>query len=99
MDIRLRWVESIKRPDADWFGKFAQLMVNRLLVGWVRYGFDRKFRYMTCLEKEVKAYRRTGNAEHLVNAANYAYMEYYKPENPKNHHDNTVGSVTRGKVR
>jgi len=53
---------------------------------------------MTRMKLEVTAYRKSGNREHLLNIANYAWLESQAPENPKFHWDNTVDSVTRGKV-
>jgi hypothetical protein len=95
MQIELFWSDKLKRPDSQLFKAFAQKAVNRLMQGWPRYGFDPKFRYMTRLEAEVKAYRKTGNCEHLVNAANYAYMESEKPEHPRSHWDTSAKSATR----
>jgi hypothetical protein len=76
--------------------KFMQQMVNRIIQGEARYGPPKKEQnYMTRMIMEVKAYKRTGNREQLVNIANYAYLESICPENPKFHWDSTVPSVTR----
>ena len=50
---------------------------------------------MTRLVMETKAYRRSGNREHLLNIANYAYLESICPENPKFHFDPEAKSATR----
>lgn len=47
---------------------------------------------------ELKAYKKTGNEEHLLNIANYCHLESFAPENKKFHYDNTVDSVTRKRV-
>ena len=95
MTIELFWSDKLKRPDANLFKAFAQAMVMRLMQGWPTYGFDARFQYLTRLEREVCAYRETGNREHLINAANYCYMESEKPELLGSHWDNGVKSVTR----
>jgi hypothetical protein len=71
-------------------------MANRIAVGTIRYGeIDARKAYMTRIEKELAAYKRTGNQEHLFNLANYAYLESVAPQHPKSHHDPHVKSVTR----
>ena len=95
MTIELFWSDKLKRPDHQLFKRFAQAMVMRLMQGWPTYGFDARFQYLTRLEKEVAKYRETGNKEHLINIANYAYLESEKPEHPGSHWDNGVKSVTR----
>ena len=41
------------------------------------------------------AYQKSGNREHLLNIANYAWLESLMPENSKFHWDDKVESVTR----
>lgn len=80
------------------FEQMAQWMANRLTVGVVRYDPPRhERRYLSRLEREVKAYKRTGNIEHLINAANYCVLEYMRPEHTSPHHNNEAVSVTRGR--
>jgi len=100
MDITILYPDKLKGTSVpSMFKYFAQHMVNHLCVGYYRYGPpDKAKKYMTRMEIEVKEYRRTGNAEHLYNIANYASLEYYAPENKNFHLDNTVGSATRGKI-
>lgn len=100
MEIKLWWSDKIKCT-----GKliatrdFMQKMCNRLIQGEVRYGPPRKEQnYMTRMIMEVKAYKRQGNMEQLINIANYAVLESITPENKKFHFDSTVESVTRGKI-
>ncbi len=82
------------------FRAFLQQVVNRRCVGALRYG-DRpkkKQRYMTRLSKELKAYRKDGNIEQLLNIAVYAFLESVAPENPKIHWNAAADSVTRGEM-
>ena len=91
------WVsEKVKPSPWESFREFVQQQVKRLVQGHFEYGPPCKSKnYMTRLEAEVKAYRRTGNREHLLNAANYCWLESEAPQNRKYHWDNTVLSVTR----
>jgi len=96
--VELWWSEKIKKSPAD-FKAFAQKMANRLLVGALRYGPAKKEQnYMTRLEMEFKAYKKTGNGEFLVNIANYALLESIAPQNSKYHYDAHADSVTRKKM-
>lgn len=78
------------------FKMFAQGMLNRLVVGELRYGpTDKRQRYDLRAAKEMKAYKETGNAEHLINIANYCVLEWIAPGHPKHYFDSKVDSVTR----
>jgi hypothetical protein len=85
----------------DWgrtgFIRFLQQMANRAAVGALRYGCvpDAERNYMSRLAKELAAYRRNGNREHLLNIAVYAWLEGEAPENRKYHFDASAASVTR----
>jgi hypothetical protein len=90
------WSDKIKGLPSGKFNSLFQLMANRLTVGHVRYPNGSKF--ITRLKEELKVYQKKGNAEQLLNIANYALLEYLKPEHKNFHHDNKVDSVTRGKI-
>jgi hypothetical protein len=94
--IELYWKCKSRQPREQWIQEFMQKMLNRLMTGYLRYGeMDRSQNYMTRLLMELKAYKRTGNCEHLYNIANYAFLESQCPENKKFHFDATVQSATR----
>ena len=97
MKVEVFWADRSKRNPLE-FLRFVQRMANRLLVGHHRYGdTTRRQQYYLRLRKELDKYDETGNAEHLVNIANYALLENEKPSNPKYHYDPGVKSATRGK--
>jgi hypothetical protein len=84
------------------FGVFAQRMANRLIVGMYRYDKGRpisRAKYLQRLKAEIKAYEESGNQEHLVNAANYAFLEMLAPEHPEAHFKDVDFSVTRDQLR
>ena len=82
------------------FRAFLQAQVNRRCVGALRYSDkpNARQKYMKRLDLEWKAYKKTGNIEHLANVAVYAFLESAAPQHPKSHWDPTVESATRGKV-
>lgn len=97
--IELFWSKKLAQTVKEPFKNFTQKQANRLMQGDARYGPPNKDKkYFTRLTLEVKAYKKTGNAEHLINIANYCILEYIAPEHLKFHFDATVDSVTRGKV-
>jgi hypothetical protein len=85
--------------DLGSFKMFAQSMLNRLVVGGLRYGSPKKSqKYMSRMIKEVEAYKRSGNAEQLLNIANYCVLEWIAPEHSKHHFNPNVKSATREEV-
>lgn len=87
-------------PASKEFHAFLQLQANRFAQGHYRYGAPRKSkRYMTRLSIELKAYRKTGNIEHLANIAVYAGLELQAPEHRGQHFDAFAASATRGTVK
>jgi hypothetical protein len=80
------------------FGLFVQRMANRIQAGEVRYGAPQlRKQYKSRMEFEVAAYHKTGNMEHLLNIANYAWLESEKPQHKKFHFDTGADSATRDK--
>ena len=99
MITSLNWSDRIKLKRQEEIHKFLQQMLNRLIVGNLRYGEpNRRKKYFSKAIFEIKAYKKTGNREHLLNIANYCILESLEPENIKFHFDNTVESVTRGRI-
>ena len=75
---------------------YLQAMLDRILVGELLYGTpNRRKKYMRRMSLELKAYRRDGNFEQLLNLCNYAYLESVAPENRKLYFDPTASSATR----
>lgn len=97
-EIRIFWSDRIKTGKRrEHFPQFVQRMANRLMQGSARYGTEvrREHRYLTRMTVELKAYKRTGNAEHLHNIANYCVLESIAPEHARFHFDAGVESVAR----
>lgn len=81
---------------ASWMW-FLQLLTNRRVLGALRYGDKptKKQRYMSRMQKELDAYKETGNMENLLNIAVYCWLESEAPENKKFHFNPSIDSVTR----
>lgn len=83
------------------FGVFVQRMANRLIVGMYRYDKGRpssRAKYLKRIKAEVAAYESSGNQEHLINAANYAFLEMLAPEHQAAHFKEVDFSVTRNRL-
>jgi len=92
--------KAFPKADTHALKEFFQKQGNRLQAGHLQYGIpSASKKYMTRLQKEFTAYKRTGNMEHLLNIANYAWLESIAPEHKKFHFDNTADSVTRPIVK
>lgn len=76
--------------NTQWNDAFAALMNNRLIMGGLRYGpnFEPgkpKYDRVKSIQKRIAQYAVTGNAEHLVDVANEAMLEFTDPSNPNYH--------------
>jgi hypothetical protein len=75
------------------------LQAAALIQGEYRYGpGNREQRYSTRLLREIGAYIKTGNKEHLINVSNYCILESIYPEHENHHYNDEVESVTRSIV-
>jgi hypothetical protein len=97
MTIHLQIPDSLKlKHHTEEYRCYLQAMLNRILVGELRYGPpNRRKRYMRRMSLELRAYRRDGNFEQLLNLCNYAYLESVAPENKKLYFDPAAASATR----
>ena len=92
------WTSNKVKLDYNSISRFMNKMIRRLVMGHLRYGAPQTSKkYLTRIELELKAYKRTGNAEHLINIANYCWLEDECPQNSKYHYNTNVDSVTRGR--
>jgi hypothetical protein len=70
--------------------EFIQYMRNRMEVslhkyGPVRDGFPHKVNAIKSLETRLKKYKETGNAEYLIDVANFAMIEFMLPAHAESH--------------
>jgi hypothetical protein len=64
-------------------------MLNRMVVGYAKYGSWKVNRYEVDIWKNIETrwnkYRETGNTEFLIDLANFAMMEFSMPLHPDAH--------------
>ena len=98
--MEIFWSQSLKitQRAVSQFQWFIQRMANRIMQGQARYGEPKPgHQWMKRARLELSAYSKSGNAEHLLNAANYCYLESLAPEHKKYHFNNEIESASRGK--
>jgi len=95
----MKWPKKLKSDFAEKLEAFFQLCANRIVQGEARYGQVGPGKdYFVRIEREIRAYKITGNRENLINAANYCSLEFYYPNLPFTYFDNRAKSATRGKI-
>ena len=71
----------------DYSEVFLQGMLNRMVVSHYKYGsasvaYPEKVDALSSLNARLDKYRRTGNTEFLIDAANFAMIEFMHPSVP-----------------
>lgn len=89
---RLPDLEELRKTERN--HEFQEKCANRLIMGAFRYGMmdepgKKKFDRVQSAIDRLKLYQKTGNAEHLVDAANLCELEYDRPIH-KNFHFKAV---------
>ena len=81
-EIKLRWSSHV--PVDHISVEFLQGMLDRMIVGFHNYGHSSRcegdFDAVASLRLRMTAYRKTRNTEFLMDAANFAMMEFIKPK-------------------
>ncbi len=79
--------DTIKQQECS--DGFPELMDNRLVMGYLRYGAAARsvppFQDFNKALARLDKYKETGNTELLVDAANYLRMEFRRSKHPKKH--------------
>jgi len=73
---------------SEWCEQFEQLMRNRLLVGYYRYGtlkLKKPHNWIDRAKKQLDRYIKTGNTEYLVDVANFMMAEFVQGSHPNKH--------------
>lgn len=83
--------------------KFHQLMDNAMMISLFKYGkvgdaYPEKVDALESLIDRFNKYEATGNAEYLVDVANFAMIEFMHPANPKAHYQATDSDGSPGRV-
>jgi hypothetical protein len=76
--------DFLKILDTEFSNTFVEAMKSRMIVGHYRYGkladgYPHKINAIASLNDRLRAYARTGNTEFLIDAANFAMIEFMHP--------------------
>ena len=82
---------------------FLQGMANRMAVSFFKYGpaadgYPHVISALDSLRQRLSAYCETGNTEYLIDAANFAMIEFMLPAHPGAHFRATDSDGSPGRV-
>lgn len=84
-------MRSVKRqaviPETEFSQQFVQGMYDRMATSYFKYGplakgFPAPMDAIGSLRLHLEKYAQDGNTEHLIDAANYAMIEFLRPRHP-----------------
>ena len=89
-------------PSSEFSESFVESMRNRMAVSYCKYGpikdgFPHKVNAIESLQRRLEKYHETGNTEWLIDAANFAMIEFMLPSHPKAHFRGTDSRESPGR--
>jgi hypothetical protein len=83
--------------------KFWKMMVSRMEMSYFKYGdfrdgYPKRIDWLKSLQQRLMKYAETGNTEFLVDAANFAMIEFMAPAHPKAHFQSTDSDQSPGRT-
>jgi hypothetical protein len=98
----------VSEEEASISEPFIQGMINRMCVGFHRYGKitgpnTSNQNVIETIKARLKYYEETGNIEMLIDAANFCMIEYQVPKHPHAHfqpmeHEESPGIFVDGRL-
>jgi hypothetical protein len=90
-------------PETEYSKQFLQGMLDRMAVSYHKYGkvadaFPLKVRAIESLTQRLRQYAKTGNTEYLIDAANFAMIEFMHPALEDTHFTPTDDSGSPGRI-
>lgn len=91
------------QPASQYSIEFLQGMVDRMLLGFRKYGHIKKS-VDEGMDPEqeaharIRKYHQTGNTEWLIDAANYCMIEFMHPSHPDAHYRPTDSDESDGRA-
>jgi len=87
-------------PPSEDSPKFHERMRQAMAVSFHKYGpvkeaYPHKVNAIASMEKRLRLYKETGNADYLVDVANFAMIEFMLPAHEKFHDNPTDGGEGR----
>jgi len=90
-------------PVSEWDEQFLQGMINRMAISFFKYGlvavaYPAKVNALESLQQRLAKYQETGNTEYLIDAANFAMIEFMCPAHPSAHFEPTDADGSPGRT-
>jgi hypothetical protein len=90
-------------PSSEFSERFVQGMANRMAVSYCKYGavadaYPHKVNALASLRARLQKYEETGNTEFLMDAANFAMIEFMHPAHEAAHFTPTDSEASPGRV-
>lgn len=108
MSTRSEWSKDASPPDnavlaSETSRRFHKLMDGAMCVSFYKYGhvgdgYPERVNAIDSLKLRLKKYAQTGNAEYLVDVANFAMIEFMHPAHKKAHFKATDSDGSPGRV-
>jgi len=94
-----RMKKSLAVPSSEFSDSFVQGMYDRMCTSFFKYGkvadaYPDKVDAIASLKKRLDRYAETGNTEFLIDAANFAMIEFMRPRHPDAFFKPTDGDAT-----
>lgn len=95
---------ALAAPETEFSLPFVKGMANRMAVSFHKYGCladpeARTIDYLASLQQRLNMYQETGNTEYLIDAANFAMIEYMYPKHVTAHFQPTDSDGSPGRTR
>lgn len=93
---------DLRAPGSEFSFPFVQGMADRMSTSFIKYGavkdaYPEKVNALDSLMLRLKKYRETGNTEFLIDAANFAMIEFMCPALPNAHFAPTDSGASPGR--
>ena len=86
-EVECKDIPTILEKQMSW--DFLNLMANRMVIGYFRYGDLRKrkteYDAIGSAIERLKEYQKSGNQEHLPDVANLCMVEFIRPQHKHVH--------------
>jgi hypothetical protein len=83
--------------------QFIQGMKDRMVISYYKYGpltdaYPDKINAIASLTQRLREYAKTGNTEFLMDAANFAMIEFMFPRHPDAYFEGTDDEASPGRI-
>lgn len=103
MSIERRYIElRVASPSSEYSHEFIQGMLDRMAMSYHKYGpvkdvYPFHVDATKSLHDRLRLYGQTGNTEFLMDAANFAMIEFMHPSHPLAHFKPTDADQSPGR--